>query len=194
MNKLFTLRMIDIWMSKKIRIGIFLFDMCISNRCLSLNVLECAIILFSDIYLYELYTSFRCGKFIPEVCSSALVTLRIPRSFHLHNIAIGGQMPPRLWQLNEIPLERSNSVGRFFRRTFSSALKIVEPPPLRNRKSFLSSGSNLYFSFSREERKSFVLKMAQTGLQRLFKSVSSSPSSRHDSEMRSIPASVLAEG
>lgn len=49
-------------------------------------------ILFSDIHLYELYTSFCRGKFIPEVCSSALVTLHIPRSFHLHNIAIGGQM------------------------------------------------------------------------------------------------------
>lgn len=67
-----------------------------------------------------------------------------------------------------------------------SVPKIAGPPPLRNRKSLYSSGKFVFFVFSpREGRKSFTLKMAQAGLQRLL-NMFLHLHSRHDPRVRSI--------
>lgn len=67
-----------IWI--KIR-DLFLLRVCISDKCLSFDVIFQLELdrLFWDTYLYELRASFSCRKFIPEICSGALVTLCIPR-------------------------------------------------------------------------------------------------------------------
>lgn len=87
MNKLLELQIIDIRMNKNSHVNkkirdLSLFHVYISNKCLSFDVIFQLGLdrLFWDIYLYELCTAFRRRKFIPEICSSALVTLCIPRS------------------------------------------------------------------------------------------------------------------
>lgn len=106
-------------------------------------------------------------------------------SRHLHNIAIEDQMPRDYGSLTKSLSSNRTRLVDFSAGLFSIP-KIAEAPPLRNRKSFYSSGKFVFFVFSPcEKRKSFTLKMAQAGQQRLL-NMFLHLHPRHDPQVRSI--------
>lgn len=124
--------------------------------------------LFSDISIWTVHLVLLWKVHSKGLFKRFSNTAFLAVSRHLHNIAIEGQMPRDYGSLTKsLSSDRTRLVD--FSAGLFSVPKIAEPPPLRNRKSFYSSGKFVFFVFSPcEERKSFTLKMAQAGLQRLL--------------------------